>query len=263
MTASIAVTDRVILVTGAGQGVGLAGALTLAEHGAAGIVVNDYYLDRAENAAAQIRERGVPALAVQADVGKLSEVSAMFAAAINNFGRVDILVNNAGNAGPTDDTATNMKSFWDTSPDEWAMWLHTNLYGVMNCTHEAMKHMIQQNYGRIVTIVSDAGRFGEPHLAAYSAAKGGAAAFTRAIAKAGARHNIAANCISLGAMMTPGLEERLKDPERKKKILGHYLVRRLGTPEDAAMAILYFASDASSWVTGQTLPVNGGYSLAI
>lgn len=263
MKDSFAMTGRVVLITGAGQGVGLRTAELLAMHGAAGIVVNDYYRERAEAAAMQVERLGVPALAVGGDVGSAEQVRAMFEAATGRFGRVDVLVNNAGNAGPVTDTAAQMKQFWQTTPDEWQVWLHTNLYGVMLCTHAALPGMIERGYGRIVTVISDAGRFGEPHLAVYSAAKGGAASFTRAIAKAGARHGIAANCISLGAMSTPALEKRLADPERRKKVLSHYLVRRLGTADDAANAILYLASDAAGWVTGQTLPVNGGYAFTM
>lgn len=263
MKDSFDMTGRVVLVTGAGQGVGLRAAQLLAEHGAAGLVVNDYHTERAEAAAKSIEALGVPALALQADVGDSAQVAAMFRRSAEHFGRVDVLINNAGNAGPVEDTAAHMKQFWDTSPEEWQVWLHTNLLGVMTCTHAALPGMIAQGYGRIVTVISDAGRFGEPHLAVYSAAKGGAASFMRAIAKAGARYGIAANCISLGAMSTPALERRLSDPERRKKVLGHYLVRRLGTPDDAACAILYLASDAASWVTGQTLPVNGGYAFSM
>lgn len=263
MTDNFDLAGRVALITGAGQGVGLRTAEVLARYNAGGIVVNDFHRDRAEAAAARIEALGVRALAVAADVGKFDQVQAMFRAANEQFGRVDLLVNNAGNAGPIADTATHMSQFWETQPNEWQLWLHTNLYGVMMCTHAAMPGMIERRYGRIVTVISDAGRLGEPHLAVYSAAKGGAASFMRAIAKAGARYGIAANCISLGAMSTPALEARLSDPERRKKILSHYLVRRLGTPDDAALAILYLASDAASWVTGQTLPVNGGYALSM
>jgi 3-oxoacyl-[acyl-carrier protein] reductase len=254
---------RVVLVTGAGQGVGLRAAEVIAEHGAAGIVINDYHRDRAESAAQRIEALGVPALAIQADVSDVAAVQAMFRAAQDRFERVDVLINNAGNAGPIEDTAAHMKQFWETTPDEWPVWLQVNLYGVMNCTHAALPGMIERNYGRIVTVISDAGRLGEPHLAVYSAAKGGAASFTRAIAKAGGRYGIAANCVALGAMMTPALEQRLSDPERRKKVLSHYIIRRIGMPNDAALAILYLASDASAWVTGQTLPVNGGYALTM
>ena len=263
MSELFSLKGRIALVTGAGQGVGLETAQTLARHGAGGIVVNDFHAERAEQAAAEIEKLGVRALAVQADVGDFDSAMAMFAEAKDVFGGVDVLVNNAGNAGPTSDVSANIKSFWETGPEDWDIWLHTNLYGVMMCCRAAIPGMIERKYGRIVTVISDAGRIGEPHLAVYSAAKGGAGSFTRAIAKAGARYGIAANCISLGAISTPGLEARLSDPDRRKKVLSHYLVRRLGQPDDAAAAILYLASDAAGWVTGQTIPVNGGYDFAI
>ncbi|MEM1250361.1 MAG: SDR family NAD(P)-dependent oxidoreductase, partial [Acidobacteriota bacterium] len=248
---------------GAGQGVGLATATYLAAHNAGGVIVNDFHRARAEEAAGAIESLGVPALAVQADVGDLDQVTAMVDRASAALGPPDILINNAGNAGPTADVGENMKAFWETGPEDWRLWLHTNLYGVMICSRAVMPGMIERGYGRIVNVISDAGRVGEPHLAAYSAAKGGAASFSRALAKAGARHGIAVNAVSLGAITTPGVEERLKDPERRKQVLRHYLIRRLGTSDDAAAAILYLASEAASWVTGQTLPVNGGYDFAV
>ena len=254
---------RVALVTGAGQGIGLETARIFAEHGAGAIVVNDFHAERAESAAAEIERIGINAMAAKADVGDMAQVEAMIARAERAFGAVDILVNNAGNAGPISDVASNMKAFWETGPEDWGQWLHTNLTGVMVCCRAVLPGMIARRYGRIVTVISDAGRVGEPHLAVYSAAKGGAGSFMRAIAKGAARYGVAANCVSLGAISTPGLEERLSDPDRRKKVLSHYLIRRLGQPNDAAAAILYLASDASGWVTGQTLPVNGGYDFAI
>ena len=254
---------RVALVTGAGQGVGLETARYLAAHNAGGIIINDFHVERAESAASEIESMGCKAIAVQADVGDIAQIKRVVGEGEAAFGRIDILVNNAGNAGPVADVSSNMKPFWETEPDDWQLWLQTNLYGVMNCVRCVMPGMIERKYGRIVTVISDAGRVGEPHLAAYSAAKGGAGAFMRAIAKAGGRYGVAANCVSLGAISTPGLEERLSDPERRKKVLSYYLIRRLGQADDAAAAILYLASDAAGWVTGQTLPVNGGYDFAV
>lgn len=254
---------RIAFVTGAGQGVGLSAAKLLASNNAGGVVINDFHKERAEEASEAIRSMGVKSIAVQADVGNFDQVQAGIDAATKEFGSVDILVNNAGNAGPTSGVSENVKQFWETSPDDWALWLHTNLYGVMMCSRAAMPGMIERKYGRIVNVISDAGRVGEPHLAAYSAAKGGTASFSRAIAKAGARYGICVNNVSLGPIYTPGVADSLDDPERKKQILKHYLVRRYGTTDDAAAAILYLASEAAGWVTGQTLPVNGGYSFAM
>jgi 3-oxoacyl-[acyl-carrier protein] reductase len=261
MTPFLSFAGRVALVTGAGQGVGRAIALGLARQGAAAVIVNDFYAERAEAVTAEVREAGAAALAVAADVSDLAAVRAMVAAAEREHGRVDVLVNNAGNAGPGE--LGELKAFWDAPEADWPRWLATNLYGVLNLTHAVLPGMTARGYGRVVTIISDAGRVGEPHLATYAAAKGGAAAFTRSIAKAGGRYGITANNVALGAISTPGLEARLSDPERRKKVLSHYLIRRLGEAEDAANAVVFLASDAASWITGQTLPVNGGYALTM
>ena len=251
---------RTALITGAGQGVGRETALQMAAHGANGIVVNDYYLDRAEAVAEEVRAAGTAALAVQADVSKYQQVCEMVAKATTDLGTVDILVNNAGNAGPDGIIAT--PQFWETGPESWGPWLETNFHGVLNCSHAALPGMMEQRWGRILTVVSDAGRVGESQYAVYSGAKAGAAGFTRALAKAMGRYLVTCNCIALGAIMTPGLAARLEDPERRKKILSNYIIRRLGEPKDGAAALVYLASESASWVTGQTLPVNGGYSFA-
>jgi 3-oxoacyl-[acyl-carrier protein] reductase len=123
--------------------------------------------------------------------------------------------------------------------------------------------MIANKYGKIVTVISDAGRVGEPNLEIYSGAKAGAAGFMRAVAKDLGRAGITANCVALGTTRTPAIERATSDPETVKRILKVYQIKRLGEPEDAANMILFLSSDASSWITGQTIPVNGGYSFAM
>jgi len=252
---------RVALVTGAGQGVGREVALRLAASGAEGVVVNDYYMDRAQAVADEITAGGGRALALQSDVSDYAGVLAMVGAANAAYGRIDVLINNAGNAGP--DAIGDLPKFWETDPAEWQRWFGTNLFGVMHCCRAAVPGMIEHGYGRIVTVISDAGRVGDAGYVTYSGAKAGAAGFMRGLARAVGRHNIVANCVSLAAIMTPGLAQRLEDPERRKKILANYVVRRIGEPEDAANAIVFLASDASSWVTGQTWAVNGGFSFGV
>ena len=252
---------RVVLITGAGQGIGRVAALMMAQHGAR-LVVNDYHPERAEAVAAEVERGGGVALAVAGDVSDLGSVRAVVAAAETRFGRVDVLVNNAGNAGPAVIDESSTKPFWETGPQDWARWMATNFYGVLNCCHAVVPGMLARKSGRIITMVSDAGRVGEPHLAVYSGAKAGAAGFMRGLARAVAHAGVTANCIALGATRTPGIESMLADPENVKRMLRGYLIRRLGEPADAAAMILFLASDAGSWITGQTYPVNGGYSLA-
>ncbi|SEE26086.1 SDR family NAD(P)-dependent oxidoreductase [Bradyrhizobium erythrophlei] len=254
---------KVTLITGAGQGVGRQIALHFAAHHAAGIVVNDYFLDRAEQVAHEINAAGGKAIAVQADVTNLGSVKAMVGKAEQAFGPIDVLVNNAGNAGATPDPDAR-KPFWETGPEVWNSFIGVNLYGVINCASACIPQMIERKGGRIVTIISDAGRAGEAGLEVYSGAKAGAAGFTRAVARSLGRHNITANCVAIAATLTPAIEARLKaDPERQKKMMEKYVIRRPGLPSDVANMVLFLASDASAWITGQTYPVNGGFTFAL
>jgi 2-hydroxycyclohexanecarboxyl-CoA dehydrogenase len=253
---------RIALVTGAGQGVGRQVALHFAANGAGGVVINDFVLERAEAVAVEVERAGCAALAAQCDVTNFDAVMAMFERARDRFGAVDILVNNAGNAGP-DPRAVSRKPFWEQKPSDWQAFLGTNLFGVLNCVRAAVPPMIEKQYGRLVTVISDAGRVGEPNLEIYSGAKAGAAGFMRAMAKALGRYSITANCVALGATRTPAIAAATSNEEFARRMLRSYTIRRFGEPEDAANMILFLSSDASSWITGQTIPVNGGYSFAM
>ena len=222
-----ALTGRTVLVTGAGLGVGRAIAHRCAELGAT-VVVNDFYRDRAER-----------------------------------VGGVDVLVNNAGNAGAAGGSLFTSPPFWETGPQDWDRWLGANLFGVLNATRAVLPHMVTQGWGRVVSIISDAGRVGEANLVVYGGAKAGAAGFSRGLARAVGRHGVTVNCVALGAMNTDSVAEVTSDPAAVKKALGGYPIRRLGEPGDAANMVAFLVSDAASWVTGQTYPVNGGYSFAV
>jgi 2-hydroxycyclohexanecarboxyl-CoA dehydrogenase len=258
MTDLLRLDGKTVLVTGAGQGVGRQTALHCAGHGAT-VVVNDFHAERAEAVAEEIRAAGGTARARGCDVTDYDEVHAMVAAA----GPVDVLVNNAGNAGPVQDPMQLALPFWETQPKEWEPWLGTNFYGVLNCARAAVPGMVERQRGRVITVISDAGRVGEPHLAVYSAAKAGAAGFSRALAKAVGRFNVTVNCVALASMRTPGVATATDNAELVKSMLRSYVIRRLGAPDDAAALILFLASDAAGWITGQTYPVNGGYSFAV
>jgi 3-oxoacyl-[acyl-carrier protein] reductase len=256
---------RIAFVTGAGQGAGRAIALALARHNAGGVAVNDFVPERAVAVAEEIKALGVAALAVPADVGDYSAVQSAIAAAARALGPVTALVNNAGNAGPNF-TMGRAPVFWETDPKDWDRYFRTNLQGVMNCCHAALPLMVAKNSGRIVTIVSDAGRVGEARLAAYSAAKAGAAGFMRSIAREVGRFGITANAISLSTLEPP-LDEPAKSEflasDQAKSMTSRYAIRRLGQPDDVANMTLFLCSAAAGWITGQTYPVNGGYSFAV
>jgi 3-oxoacyl-[acyl-carrier protein] reductase len=256
---------QVAFVTGAGQGLGRGIALTLARHNAGGIAVNDFVAERAAAVAAEIEAMGVRALAVPADVGDHAAVKAAVATVADKLGPVTLLVNNAGNAGPST-TMRPSPLFWETKPEEWDRYFRTNLQGVMNCCHAALPGMVAQGKGRIVTIVSDAGRLGEARLTAYAAAKAGAAGFVRAIAREAGRFGITSNAISISTL-EPQMDEAAKAQflasDQAQAIVSRYVIRRLGQPDDIAPMVLFLCSDAAAWITGQTYPVNGGYSFAV
>lgn len=254
-------SGKLAFITGAGRGVGEQIARHYAEHNAAGVIVNDFFAERAQAVAKAINDAGGKALALQADVTKLDAMKEVVKQGEEYFGKkIDILVNNAGNAGAEPD-ANARKPFWEHGPDAWNSFIGVNFYGVLNASSAVIPGMIEQSGGRIITIISDAGRVGETGLEIYSGAKAGAAGFTRAIARTLGRHNIKANCIAIAATLTPDIQARLEaDPERYKKIMSKYVIRRPGTPTDVANMALFLASDAADWITGQTYPVNGGFS---
>jgi 2-hydroxycyclohexanecarboxyl-CoA dehydrogenase len=253
---------RVALVTGAGQGVGAEVARYFAAHNCGAVVVNDFYLDRAEAIVEEIVQSGGKAVALQCDVGSYAEVSEAVSRAEQAVGPIGILVNNAGNAGPAHSIAVR-RPFWQSEPDDWQPWLATSLSGVLNCCRAVVPGMIERKGGRIITVISDAGRVGDASLAVYAAAKAGAAGFMRSLAQGVGQFGITANCVSLAAIRTTSTEEIVKDEDVVRKMLRRYPIRRLGEPSDAAALILFLASDAASWITGQTYPVNGGFSFTL
>ncbi|GAA1380319.1 SDR family oxidoreductase [Pseudonocardia kongjuensis] len=258
------IEGRVALVTGAGQGVGRQVALDLAARGAGAVLVNDVDAARADAVAAEIRGLGGTATGVACDVTDYDAVGAMFARARDAHGPVGVLVNNAGNQGGGG-AAPPALPFWEQGPEHWSPSLGVNLHGVLNCARHALAQMVEAGAGgRIVTVISDAGRVGETGgLEAYSAAKAGAAGLTRALARAGGRYAVTANSVALGATRTPATDAYLADPALRKQLLSRYLVRRIGEPSDASAMIVFLASRGASWITGQTMPVNGGYSVAL
>lgn len=250
--------ERRALVTGAGQGVGREIAIYLA-HAGATVLVNDLVPERCESVVAEISDLGLQAVPLPFDVTSWDQIQA----AIATSGVIDILVNNAGNAGATG--SFGLKPVAEEQPEDWAAFLKINLDGVMLCTRGVLPQMIESGNGRIITVISDAARLGEPRMAAYAAAKAGAAGFLRSVASEVGRYGITVNCIALGTMRTPMTGEDLEttNPEHVKKMLSGYAIRRRGEPADVAGLVAYLASPMASWLTGQTIPLNGGLSMAL
>jgi NAD(P)-dependent dehydrogenase (short-subunit alcohol dehydrogenase family) len=264
VTYAIELDGRRALVTGGGKGVGRAIGLTLAAAGAV-VLVNDFVPERAKEVVAEIEAAGGVAQALPFDVADHASV----AAAVESAGSVDILVNNAGMAGAVPEgTAApriSVGPFAESDPADWDRYFGVNLFGVLYCSHAVLPGMIARGEGRIVTIVSDAARVGERNMAPYAAAKGGAAAFSRALALEVGRSGVTVNNVALASVDTMGLAAMAEaDPqlaERLRKTLKQYAVPRMGQPEDVAGLVTFLASPAASWITGQTYPVNGGYSV--
>jgi 3-oxoacyl-[acyl-carrier protein] reductase len=258
----LSLKGRVALITGAGQGVGRQVALHFAAHGCDCVLVNDFHEARARAVVQELEAMGSKAIPIVGDVTDFEAVSRWVPEAVGKAGGLDIVVNNAGNAGPQGDPSKQPR-FCDTLPTDWAAWLNTNLHGVLNVCRVAAPVIAQRGTGgSIINVISDAGRIGEPGLAVYAAAKGGVAAFSRALAKELGRQRIRVNCVSLSAIKTDTVAPLLADPEVFKRIVRQYPIGRIGEPTDAANMILFLASDAANWITAQTYPVNGGYSIS-
>lgn len=245
------------MVTGAGQGVGASIARMLAAHGAR-VVVNDYVAARADAVAAEIDGVSAPG-----DVTDFEGMLAIVERIVADAGPISILVNNAGNAG-ANPSAGRSGPFWTTNPTHWRAFLGVNLDGVLTCCRATLPAMIEAGRGgRLITIISDAGRVGEAGLEVYSAAKAGAAGLMRALAKSLGRYRITSNAVAIGATRTPATESLAVNPELSAKVLRGYPIRRFGEPVDVASLVTFLASPAAGWITGQTYPVNGGYSAAL
>jgi len=244
---------KAVVITGAGAGIGRVAACELARLGAK-VLIGDMSLERASRVQAEIQEEYGEdrALAVECDVRDYDAVKGMIGAAIEHFGALDVLINNAG--------AGKGGSFVKSKPEDWNFDLGVCLYGTMNCVHAALPHMIERGQGRIVNCCSDAGRVGEPYLAVYSAAKAGIVGFTKAVAKEVGKKGILMNCVCFGTTLTEVMQKVIP-PEARGKLSKGYALRRLGTMEDAANAMLLLASDRASFVTGQVLSSSGGFSM--
>ena len=258
MTFELDLDGRRALVTGAGQGVGRGIALALAGAGAE-VAVNDIDAERAGAVVDEITAAGGQATAAPFDVTDHAAVRR----AVDDLGGADILVSNAGNAGT--EGWSGLGPFAESDPADWEPFLRVNLYGALHGAHAVLPGMIERGWGRIITIVSDAGRTGDANMAAYSTAKAGAAGLTRALAIETGRHGITVNNVSLGTMRTPATESLWSDPDnpRIEPILRRYVIRRPGLPDDAAAMVVFLASDHATWITGQTYPVNGGHSFSL
>ena len=251
----MASSDRAALVTGASRGIGRAIALGLAREGF-DVAVNDIGRQRAEleAVAGEIAATGRRALPLCADVSDRAEVAAMVAEAVAWSGRIDAVVNNAGILIPGSVEALP-EEHWDAVMD-------VNAKGTFLVVQALLPHMRARGYGRIVNVASIGGRHGAPEQAHYSASKAAIMGFTRVLAQEVGPFGITANCVCPGIIVTDMGRTNLEDPAVAGRWIANTALRRLGQPEDVVGPACFLASDASAFVTGQSLNVCGGIVLS-
>ena len=250
-------TDRTVVVTGGGGGIGTAVCTSFAEEGAKVAV-----LDRDESAAAStaqaITDAGGTAIAIGCDITERASVDAGIDHVNRELGSIDALVNNAG--------WDLFVPFVDTQPEDWSRLIDINLIGALHMHHAVIPRMIDNGGGRIVNVSSDAARVGSSGEAVYAACKAGMVALSKTLAREHSRHNITFNVVCPGptdtALLTT-VTDAAANPEKLREAFRRSIpIGRLGQPEDLSGAILFFASDAASFVTGQVLSVSGGLTMA-
>jgi len=244
---------KVAIITGARRGMGKSHALTLARAGAK-VVVADISQDECQKVVEEIKKEGGEAWAVKCDVSKKTEIDEMVKKTVEKFGRLDILVNNAG--------ICQFKPFLELTEEEWDRTLDINLKGYFLCAQAAAKEMVKQKSGVIVNIASVAmGQVGVgfPTLAHYSASKGGIVAMTETIALELAPLNIRVNAVAPGAIDTPMVSSTNQDPKVQEATLARIPMHRMGKPEEVSNLVLFLASDDSSYMTGSTVVIDGGW----
>jgi NAD(P)-dependent dehydrogenase (short-subunit alcohol dehydrogenase family) len=245
--------NKVAIITGARRGMGRTHALALAGAGAR-VVVSDISEDDCQKVVEEIEKAEGEALAVKCDVTKKKEVESMIKKAMEKWGKIDILVNNAGIA--------QFGSFLEMAEEDWDRTLDINLKGYFLCAQAAVREMIKQKSGVIINIASVAmGQvgIGFPNIVHYCASKGGIVGMTEALAAELAPHNIRVNAISPGLIETPMIEPVKSDPKMMEAMLARVPLHRVGRPEEVSNLVVFLASDQSSYMTGSTVVIDGGW----
>lgn len=244
---------KVAIVTGGGSGIGRATALLFAQEGAR-VVVADYAPEGGQETVRMIQQHGGEALFVESDVSNAEDMRRLVQTTVDAYGRIDILVNNAAVTIPA--------SVVDATEEVWDKTMDIDLKGVFLLSKYAIPYLINGGGGSVINMASMCGLVASPNQAPYSAAKGGVVALTRQMAIDYARYNIRVNGIAPSEVRTPmflGFINRAPDPEKKmQELVARIPMGRVAEPEEIARAALFLASDESSYITGVTLPVDGG-----
>ncbi len=249
-------TGKTALVTGGAMGIGRGISLALAKQGA-DVAIADIAIDKANETVAEIKQMGRKATAIKCDVTKKEEVDQTVKTVIDTFGKLDILVNNVG--------WDKILFFSQTTPDFWDKIININYKSVLYFTRAVMDHMISRNYGRIISIGSDAGRVGSMGESVYAGTKGAVIAFGKTMARELARNKITVNTVCPGPTETPLTEAMAKEGGLAAKVMPAMKniipLGRLGKPEDLGAAVAFLATDEAEFITGQTLSVSGGLNM--
>lgn len=245
-------SNRVTLITGGGSGIGRAAALACAEEGGK-IIIADTDVEGGEETRRQIHDKGGEALFIRADVSKTADVQGLVTQAVKHYGRLDCAFNNAGIEGESTPLAESKEEVWDRV-------LGINLKGVWLCMKYELLQMLKQGSGAIVNNASVLGLVGTPSNPAYTASKHGVVGLTKSAALAYAQSGIRVNVVCPGFIQSPLTDRKFAlSPERRDAVIAKHPIGRLGTTNEIAAAVVWLFSDASSFVTGHTLTVDGGY----
>jgi NAD(P)-dependent dehydrogenase (short-subunit alcohol dehydrogenase family) len=247
----ISVNGKTAIVTGSTKGIGKGIANALSEGGANVVVVSRHQNECDETAKELISRYGYPAIGIKADVTKKEEIDSMVEKVVDKFGRIDILINNAGNA--------ITKRAEDLTEEDFDRILNLDLRAVFFCSQAVGRHMIEQRSGKIISISSILGIIGGKQVLPYAVAKGGVLQMTKSLALEWAKYNIQVNAICPGYVITEINRDVLSDEKVAKDLLKKSPMRRFGQVEEIAGAALYLASDASSYMTGQQIVIDGGW----
>jgi len=249
--------DRVALVTGGGSGIGRAVCLALAADGRQ-VAVGDLDVEGAAETAQLVADAGGRSLAVSMDVTSTDSVQQARLRVVDEMGPIEVLVNCAG--------WDLLMPFLDTEEAFWDKVIDINFKGVLRTAHACLPSMVDGGWGRIINISSDAARVGSSLEAVYSGAKGGVISFTKTIAREMARKGVTANVVCPGPTDTPLLDGIVAASDNGEKVIGAMAravpMKRVGQPTEVASAVVYLASESASFVTGQTISVSGGLTMA-
>lgn len=243
--------NKVAIVTGGASGIGEKTAEYFVQEGVK-VLVADVNRERIEKTVNFLGGMAGDVTGVCGDVTNEKMVAQMVEKAVSHFGTVDYLVNSAGVGG-------GMSPLENAPQAEWQRILDINLIGTINCCKAVMPILRQKNSGRIINIASEAGVSGEKGLEVYAASKGGVISLTKSLAKSLGRHNVTVNAVAPAFVHSP--MTAFLTPELEKKWLQMYTIKRLGEVGDVASMIVFLCSDRCSWITGQTISINGGFSM--